>query len=334
MPFSPKLQPTAHLLSVLEEITALKSRIQTAAVDVSWIPNIQKDSAARQTHGSTAIEGNPLTLPEVKILADGGTLPSAKPRTVQEILNYLAALRFIEKHAGAEKIRQQDILKLHHLIGQQNALDRGPLGKFRNYPVKVDDYRPPATKQIPGLINDLLNWLNGPGRAWPAVISSAILHYQFECIHPFGDGNGRVGRALGTWELYRKKFDTNHIFAVDEVFLEDRQSYYRALHRVQVEGQDISGWVEYVAECVNEALQRTWKRIEVVRAKTPGKALTLTPKQERLLVLLRDTPRSIQEILTLLKITKPGAHYVLKPLLAAGLIKRTGGYKTGKYQIL
>jgi len=139
---------------------------------------------------------------------------------------------------------------------------------------------------------------------------------------------------LGQWELDRKKFDTNHIFAVDEVFLEDRQSYYRALHRVQVEGQDISGWVEYVAECVNEALQRTWKRIEVVRAKTPGKALTLTPKQERLLVLLRDTPRSIQEILTLLKITKPGAHYVLKPLLAAGLIKRTGGYKTGKYQIL
>jgi Fic family protein len=331
MAFNPILQPTAHLLKVLEEITSLKTRIQSAAVDVSWIPNIQKDSAARQTHGSTAIEGNPLTLPEIKILADGGELPSAKPRSVQEIMNYLAALRFIEKHAGAAQLRQQDVLKLHAIMGQQNALDRGPVGKFRNYQVKVGMYIPTQAKDVAKQINELLDWLNGPGKAWPAAVSSAILHYQFECIHPFGDGNGRVGRALATWELYRKNFDTHHIFAVDEVFLEDRQSYYRALHRVQVEGQDISGWVEYVAECVNEALGRTWKRIEAIRATTAGKPLTLTPKQERLLALLRDTPRGIQEILTLLKLTKPGAHYVLKPLLEAGLIRRTGGYRTGKY---
>lgn len=333
MPFAPTFQTTPHLLKVLEEIAALNARIQSAAVGVSWIPNLQKDTAARQTHGSTAIEGNPLTLPEVQILAGGGDLPQAKPRSIQEVLNYLAALRFIEKHAKANKIETRDILQLHSIMGQKGALDREPIGLFRPYQVKVGMHTPPAPKDVPRLMAELLEWLNGSGRAWSAVVSSAILHYQFEFIHPFGDGNGRVGRALATWELYRKQFDTHHIFAVDEVLLEDRQSYYRALHRVQSEGQELSGWVEYIAEAINEALERTWKRVQAVSVSAKGKTLTLTPKQEKLVSLLRASPLGIQEIRDALKVTKPGAHFIIKPLLAAGLIKREGGHKTGKYAL-
>ncbi|MCX5794836.1 MAG: Fic family protein [Elusimicrobia bacterium] len=331
MPFTPTFQATPHLLKVLEEIASLNARIQSAAIGVSWIPNLQREAAARQTHGSTAIEGNPLTLPEVQIIASGGDLPQAKPRAIQEVLNYLAALRFIEKNAKANKIETTDVLKLHSIMGQRGALDREPIGLFRPYQVKVGMHMPPTPKGVPRLMTELLEWLNGPGRAWPAVVSSAILHYQFEFIHPFGDGNGRVGRALATWELYRKQFDTHHIFAVDEVLLEDRQSYYRALHRVQSEGQELSGWVEYIAEAINEALERTWKRIQAVSAAAKDKALTLTPKQERLITLLRIEPLGIQAIQEALKVTKPGAHFIIKPLLAAGLIKRVGGHKTGKY---
>ncbi|MCX5787815.1 MAG: Fic family protein [Elusimicrobia bacterium] len=333
MPFVPVIQTTPHLLKVLEEVAALNARIQSAAVGVSWIPDLRKDTAARQTHGSTAIEGNPLTLPEVLIIAGGGDLPQAKPRAIQEVLNYLAVLRFIEKNAKANKIETRDVLKLHSLMGQKGALDREPVGLFRPYQVKVGMHMPPAPRDVPRLMTELLDWLNGSGRAWPAVVSSAILHYQFEFIHPFGDGNGRVGRALATWELYRKQFDTHHIFAVDEVLLEDRQSYYRALHRVQAEGQGLSGWVEYIAEAVNEALHRTWKRIQTVSASAKDKSLTLTPRQERLITLLQTAPLGIQEIRVALKVTKPGAHFILKPLLAAGLVKRVGGHKTGKYVI-
>ena len=334
MPFAQAIQATPHLLKVLEEIAALNARIQSATVGVSWIPNLQKDAAARQTHGSTAIEGNPLTLPEVEIVAAGGNLPHAKPRSIQEVLNYLAALRFIEKNAKANKIETRDLLKLHSIMGQKGALDREPIGLFRPYQVKVGMHMPPTPKDVPRLMTELLEWLNGPGRAWPAVVSSAILHYQFEFIHPFGDGNGRVGRALATWELYRKQFDTHHIFAVDEVLLEDRQSYYRALHRVQIEGQELAGWVEYIAEAINAALDRTWKRIQAVSASAKGKALTLTQKQEKLVALLRTSPLGIQGIQDALKVTKPGAHFIIKPLLAAGLLKREGGHKTGKYALV
>ena len=333
MPFNPKFNPTKHLFRVIERAAELKSKIQSAAIGVSWLPDMQREALARQAHGSTAIEGNPLTLPEIKTLAAGGTLPGAKPRAVQEILNYFEVLRYIGKNSGIAAITVKQVLKLHAIIGRKNALDRGPVGTFRDYQVFVGGHTPPSPASVPYMTAELCDWLNGPGQEWPALVSSAILHYQFEHIHPFGDGNGRVGRALATWELYRKQFDTNHIFAVDEVILEDRQAYYRALDRVEAHGGEISGWVEYSAETVLETLERTWKRIDSIRAITRGESISLTKNQERLLALLKEAPRGIQEIMAALKVTKPGAHFILKPLLEAGLIKRSGGHKTGKYSI-
>ncbi len=333
MTFDPQLNPTKHLMNVVAEAADIKSKIQGALIGVSWLQDMQREAFARQTHGSTAIEGNPLTLPEVKTLADGGVLPGAQPRAVQEILNYFEVLRFIVKNSNVSTIKIPQVLKLHTIIGRKKALDRGPVGAFRDYKVFVGNHTPPLPTSVPYLTEELCEWLNGTGKEWPALVSSAILHYQFEYIHPFGDGNGRVGRALATWELYRKQFDINHIFAVDEVFLEDRQAYYRALNRVQSEGGDISGWVEYSAETVLEALNRTWKRIDSIRALTGNKSISLTKNQERLLALLKEAPRGIQEIMSVLKVTKPGAHFILKPLLEAGLLKRFGGHKTGKYKL-
>ncbi len=333
MSFNPTFQTTPRLLQGLEEITALKTRIQLAAVGVSWVPSLRKDAAARQTHGSTAIEGNPLTLEEVRLLAEGEAPPHAKPRSVQEVVNTFAALRFIEDNAGAKVITTRDVLKLHSIIGQKGALDREPVGMFRSYPVRVGGHLPPEHKAVPGLIAQMLDWVNGPGRAWPAVVSSAVLHSQFEFIHPFGDGNGRVGRALAAWELYRREFDTHRIFAVDEVLFEDRQGYYKALSRAQDAGNDLTGWVEYLAAAVKESLERIWKRVEAVSAAAKGMTVTLTPKQEKLLALLAQKPHGIKEISGALGVTKPGAHHILRPLVAAGLVRREGGHKTGKYRL-
>jgi Fic family protein len=144
-----------------------------------------------------------------------------------------------------------------------------------------------------------------------------------------------VGRLLATWELYRRGFDTRHIFAVDEVLLENRPAYYRALDRAQTEGHDLTGWIEFIAETVSETLRRTWNRIQALNVSQKGRGLVLTPNQERLLSILRNAgSKSIGEIQKELKITKPGAHFILKPLIAAGLVKREGGHRTGKYRAL
>jgi Fic family protein len=100
MPYQPQFTITAPLLSIVEEIAALRQRIESAAVEIAWIPALQKDTRARNVHASTAIEGNPLTLEQVRALEEGREVTAADSRSRREVLNYFAALRYIDKHAG------------------------------------------------------------------------------------------------------------------------------------------------------------------------------------------------------------------------------------------
>jgi len=167
----------------------------------------------------------------------------------------------------------------------------------------------------------------------PAVFSSAILHLRFVEIHPFRDGNGRLGRALATWQLYRMGFDTLHVFALDEVLLESRALYIKNLQRVQVEHADLGGWLEFMAESILETLERVQKRVQAlgVAGKEP---LSLSPRQEKLLHLLRERgPMAIRDLARALRVTPPGAHYALKPLLRGGVVKTIGSYKSTRYSL-
>lgn len=333
MGFNPPYKVTAHILQLIERIAILKTKIESATISVPWIPSLSRDAISRTARSSTAIEGNPLTLKEVQILADGGDLPGIADRHKHEVLNALASLKFISAHTEKKTIAEKDILRLHKIIGK-NALDREPIGAYRPYEISVGSYQAPQPSDVPLLMSELLQWLNGPGQKLPAVITSAILHCQFETIHPFGDGNGRVGRVLATWELYRRHFDIHHIFSVDEVYNENRQQYYRALYAVQSKQADFTGWIEYVCEAIELTLERVWERILLVQAgKGRMTKLVLTPKQETLIKLLREGPLGIKEIQEKLKITRPGAHFILKPLVKSNVIKRTAGHKIGKYTL-
>ena len=178
---------------------------------------------------------------------------------------------------------------------------------------------------------ELLDWWNKESVKLSPVLSSAILHHQFEAIHPFADGNGRTGRSLALWELYRRGFDTHHIFSVDEYYWEDRPRYYKELDAVRKAGEDLTGWLEYSAEGLRQTLERVWLRVQTFNAKSSVK-LVLRPRQEQLLNLLRDH-RSMapSEIWKGLGVSKQGAMDLLRPLLEAGLVEKLGGKKTGRY---
>src|SRR5450432_1677056 len=87
------------LLSRVEQVAALRERILAAAVQVPWIPALQKDTRIRNAHSSTAIEGNPLTLEQVRAIEEGREIVAVPSRAQREVVNYFAALRHIEKHA-------------------------------------------------------------------------------------------------------------------------------------------------------------------------------------------------------------------------------------------
>ncbi len=143
------------------------------------------------------------------------------------------------------------------------------------------------------------------------------------------DGDILINRV---WELYRRGFDTHHIFSVDEYYWENRPRYYKALDGVRREGEDLTQWLAYCAEGLLLILERVWIRVQKLSAQPGQEKLVLRPKQEQLLDLLRDnrgmTPRELWDALG---VSKQGSLDLLRPLIKAGLVKRVGTRKTGQY---
>lgn len=332
MSYVPHFTITPRLLAEAEQVAVLRERIQSAVVDFAWIPALQKDTRTRNVHASTAIEGNPLTLEQVRALEEGRELSSSGERHKREVVNYFAGLRYVEKHAAKKILRHSDILELHSILAGE-VMDQGEAGKYRMMNVRVGNYRPPPPGEVSGLMFELLEWWNKAAPKLSPVLSSAILHYRFEAIHPFADGNGRTGRALALWELYRRGFDTHHIFSVDEYYWEDRPTYYAALEGVRETGEDLTAWLEYCANGLRQTLERAWLRIQTFQVKSDEK-LVLRPRQEQLLHLLSDHGSMAPgEIWEALGVSKQGAMNLLQPLLDAGLVEKIGGKKTGRYAL-
>lgn len=332
MGFVPLYTITPRLLSITEQVAVLRERIQAAAVELAWVPALQKDSRSRNVHASTAIEGNPLTLEQVRMLEEGRTLTATDDRSKREVLNYFAGLRYIENNANKKRIHHEHVFTLHRILAD-GVMDQGDAGRYRSIYVRVGRHTPPAPDEVSGLMFELLDWWNKDAPTVSPVISSAILHHRFETIHPFADGNGRTGRALALWELYRRGFDTHHIFSVDEYYWEDRPAYYAALEAVHRQGNDLTNWLEYSAEGLRQTLERAWFRIQAFQPDS-GSKLVLRPRQEQLLRLLADHgSMSPAEIWAALGISRQGAMNLLNPLIEANLVVRNGGKKTGRYTL-
>jgi Fic family protein len=328
--YDPLYTITPKLLSQVEQVAALRERILVASVQVPWIPALQKDTRIRNAHSSTAIEGNPLTLEQVRAIEEGREIPATAPRSRREVANYFAGLRFVEKNAQLSAITHSKVLKLHRIMAGE-VMDQGTAGQYRTIRVRVGSYVAPSPERVRPMMSDLLEWWNKREQISP-ILSAAIVHHQFETIHPFADGNGRTGRMLSLWELYRRGFDNHHIFSIDEFYWEDRPRYYAALEQVLEDDGALTSWLEYSADGLRVTLERVWSRIQKLTARAGKAKLVLRPKQEQLLHLLREhralKPREIWDAIG---VSKQGALDLLNPLIKAGLVRRIGTKKLGRY---
>ncbi len=330
MSYDPQFSISHELLALVEKIAALRERIERATVFLSCIPNLQHDTRVRNGHASTAIEGNPLTLEQVRALEEGREVVAADQHSKREVLNYFAGLRYVVKHSKLIQVRHEDLFELHRLLAD-TVMDQGTGGSYRSINVQVGKHFPPAHQDVSALMFELLDWWNTDAFKLSPILSSAILHYRFEDIHPFADGNGRTGRALALWDFYRRGFDAHYLFSVDEYYWENRPAYYQALAQVKDAEEDLTLWLEYSAQGFLSTLERVWLRLQKFQA-SPALRVNLTPRQEHLLGLLRDhgslAPAEIWEHL---KVSRQGAMNILKPLLEAGLIEKRGTQKSGRY---
>ncbi len=159
------------------------------------------------THNSTAIEGNTLTLSETSHLLFEGIVPSTRSlREINEVLNHKRAFDYILNYQG--DITKEFILTLHNLVVKDTLREDlvSQIGKYRTVQVYVGNSIPPKPHEVPEKITNLLKWYsNNKNKLHPLIVASYV-HTEFERIHPFVDGNGRVGRLLINFILYKNKY--------------------------------------------------------------------------------------------------------------------------------
>jgi len=185
------------------------------------------------THDSTAIEGNTLTLVETAGLLFDEIIPSAKPlREVNEVLSHRKAFDRVLEYDG--DITRSFILELHELVMRDTLKPElnEQLGRFRNVQVYIRsvDWVPPGPKDVPKDIKNLLSWYTKNKKKLHPIVLAAYFHIGFEIIHPFVDGNGRVGRLLMNFILHLNGYPMINIP------LEKRFDYYDCLKAAQVDG--------------------------------------------------------------------------------------------------
>lgn len=199
------------------------------------------------TYNSTAIEGNTLTLQETAQLLFEGITPRKSLREINEITNHKAAFDYILNYK--EDITKDFICELHRLVVKDTLKEelKSQIGCFRSLQVFIrgTSWLPPKPSEVSKEMKSLLFWYSSNKKKLHPLVLAAYFHAGFETIHPFVDGNGRVGRLVMNFILHKNKYPMINIPNLT------KHKYYEALESAQVKG-DLRPLVKLLLETLKE----------------------------------------------------------------------------------
>lgn len=253
----PKLPVIIDYDQLIGKITEAHRAIASLDSLLSALPNpalLGRTMQTKEAIESSKIEGTEASLEEVlqyeaKAEKKDG---SEKQKDIHEVINYRAALDLGIKSLDTLPISENLVKKLHAtLLKSGRGANKAP-GEFRKVQVYIGragsditeaSYIPPTANEIIPLFGNLEKYLNSDEEK-DRLVQIAVAHYQFEAIHPFLDGNGRVGRLIISLFLYEKKLLSHPFLYLSEFFEEYRQDYYELLRGVS-EKQDWTSWIKF-----------------------------------------------------------------------------------------
>ena len=231
-----KVTLTNEILKYITEIDKNRYKVSSVKLSTSVAKKLRKNSKKKSSYASTKIEGNPLSENQVdEVIESDERKHYLKPE--QEVRNYFLALNFLEEKARArERLSKKLILDVQkkvekgaskEKIGLRGPMPPGVLFAVYDSQTGEPDYIPPEHTDIPGLLDELVDYVNTTDDH--PLIVAAVVHYQLVTIHPFEDGNGRTARLISGYLLDTNGYGFNGIGSLEEYFAYDVEDYYNSI---------------------------------------------------------------------------------------------------------
>lgn len=343
--FNPTFTITNQILTNISKVEAAEEVIRSAPLLPLWEKQFKEDAIVRAAYHGTHIEGNMLQKEEAKEVLMGKTI-AARPRDIQEIINYRKVVELIDDEAmrKIDKITEQLILKIHR-IATEKTVSQEQSGTYRLKQVVIRNsatgeitFKPPTPLEVPFLMKEFVYWINkDETRNIHSILKAGIVHHEFVRVHPFIDGNGRVGRSLATLVLLLGGYDIRRFFSLEEYFDKDAISYYEHLQKATA--GDLTAWLEYFSFGASVEFTRIKEKIQKLskdaklREKIGGQQIFLTERQIKIIEYMQEVGYLQNQAFKIIfpDISEDSVLRDVQDLVKKNLIKKIGSTKSARY---
>lgn len=336
--FDPRFRITGKVAKALMAIEADRQVVATLPLTAPMLDSLRRTARLLSTHFSTQIEGNQLSPSQVQAVVEGeGNFPG-RERDEAEVRHYFAALEHVEKLGGEPApLTEAEVRTIHGLV----MTGRAKPTRYRDGQNVIRDartgrtvYMPPEAKDVPGLMKDLVRWVNAAVAEGelPVPVVAALAHYQFATIHPYFDGNGRTARLMTNLLLHRSGYGLNGIYSLEEYYAANLDGYYAGLavgdsHNYYLgrAEADVTAFVAYFCLGMADAFARVRARAEEASRQdaldqTPA-LRELSPQQRQALGLfLRMKEVTRNDVATFFKLPSRQAYLLCARWLRDGFL--------------
>ncbi len=339
-PHDPPLALRGELAKLLRRAEAALGRLELAGAMVPSVSWFLYSFVRKEAVISSQIEGTQTTLMDLLAFEAGCMVKSAERADIQEVCNYLEAVSFARRQLQSPKGLPLSVRLLNEthrrLLKGVRGAERRP-GEIRSSQNWIGGtrpgnaaYVPPPPHAVGALLAQLEKYIHSE-RETPELVRAGLVHAQFETIHPYLDGNGRMGRLLIALLLEHWKLLSLPLLYLSLYFKQHRSEYYRRLDAVRTDG-DFEGWLAYFLEGVSVvadeavvAIRELFALVAADRAKVLA-APSTSVMSARLFELLPEHPIvSIAGVVDLLTTTKPTATKAVATLVDARILVETTG---------
>lgn len=321
--------------TMTEEITNLVIEIgeQVGAVaaydSLQTNPKLRRESRIRSIHSSLAIEQNTLTLGQVTDVIDGKVVLGA-PQDIREVKN---AYEAYERVSALDPYNVKNLLLAHKIMMEGLVKDAG---RFRSGNVGVYAgsqliHAGSPANYVPDLIRQLFVWMKN-SKLHP-LVKSCIFHYEFEFIHPFADGNGRIGRLWQSLILQKWK-DFFAWMPIETLIYAKQEGYYNALNISNSAGES-TVFITFLLGVIRDALKDVVERQNELYNVGTNVGLNVGTNEEKVLALLKqDSKLTAKMLAATLGLTDRQVERILAKLKSEEKIIRHGASKNGYWEVV